>query len=167
MKKLIFGIVALCFSANGITGELEDLSEQYLSAYKKKDLRSATSQLHCPENYSKQEAQKDYESISKALSVFVDEFGVLETYKISQSNLYVAAMVACGTLEYWENNKPVKTLVYETKNTNGKIGYIIFSYSVINKEYVLAFVNHGIPMKGNESVNKIKQVYKDLASIGT
>jgi hypothetical protein len=167
MKKIFIGIIVLCFSANGIAGELEGVSEQYLSAYKEKDLRSATSKLHCPENYSKQEAQKDHESISKALSVFIDEFGALETYKTSQDNLYVAAMVACGTLEYWENNKPVKTLVYETKNINGKNGYIIFSYSIINKEYVLAFVHHGIPMKGNESVNKIKQVYKNLASIGT
>ena len=167
MKKLIIGIIALCSSANGIAGELENLSEQYLSAYKEKDLRSATSQLHCPENYSKLETQKDHESISKALSVFIDEFGALKTYKVSQSNLYVAAMVACGTLEYWKINKPVKKLVYETKNIDGKNGYIILSYSVINKEYVLAFVNHGIPMKGNESVNRIKQVYKNLASIGT
>ena len=167
MNRIIAGIIALCFSANGIAGELEGLSEKYLSAYKEKDLRGATSQLHCPENYSKQEIQKDHESISKALSVFLDEFGALETYKTSQSNLYVAAMVACGTLEYWEVNKPVKTLVYETKHIDGENGYIIFSYAVINKKYVLAFVKHGIPMKGNESVNKIKQVYKNLASIGT
>ena len=92
MKKLLIGIVAILFSSNGLTGELENLAENYLSAYKEKELTRAAAMLHCPESYSKQELLADRESIPKTLSIFVEEFGSLKSYKLSGSNLYVAAM---------------------------------------------------------------------------
>jgi hypothetical protein len=167
VKKLFIGIVAILFSANGLTGELEHLAESYLSAYKGNDLTRAATMLHCPESYSKRELLADRESIPKTLSIFIEEFGPLESYKLSDSNLYVAAMTGCGTAKYWEKNKPTKQLVYETIHSNGQDGYIMLSYAFINGKYVLAFANHGVPMLGEKSVIKIKQVYKRVANKGT
>ncbi len=167
MSKIYIGLLAIIFSTHAISGELENLAEAYLAAYKEKDHVRATEMLHCPESYSKQELQADRKSIPKTLSIYVEEFGPLISYKLSDNNLYIAAMSACGTAEYWKKNQPTKKLVYETIHSNGQDGYIMISFSLINGKYVLAFVNHGVPMLGEQSVSKIKAVYKRVENKGT
>ncbi len=167
MKKNIITMLILLFSTSAISGELEIIAEDYLATFQRKKLDIAAKKLHCPESYSKQELDKDHKSIAKTLSIFIEEFGALNDYKVSKNNLYVAAMTACGTSKYWEANKPITQLVYETRNVNNTQGYIVFSFSRVNKRYVLAFVHHGLPRLGDSSVNKIKHVLKRLSDKNT
>lgn len=164
MKKIILGAVLLLGATSTLAGQLESIAEKYLVAYKNDDLMSATKILHCPESYSLHILENEYKSISSTLSIFVQEFGELESYKISNNNLYVSVTIGCGTTEYWNKHKPIKKLVYKTKHKNNQAGYIVFSFSKIHGKFVLAFSNHGVPMLGASSVNKIKNVIKRISN---
>ncbi len=155
------------FSTFVISGELEIIAEDYLDIFKEKKLKIAALKLHCPDFYSKQELDMDHKAIAKTLSIFIEEFGSLKDYKVSKNNMYLAAMTACGTSKYWKVNKPITQLIYETRNVNNTLGYIVFSFSRVNNRYVLAFVHHGLPMLGESSVNKIKHVLKRLSDKNT
>jgi len=71
--------------------------------------------MHCPENYSSEEKEKDINSITETLNIFFEEFGPLKKWEISDSNLYVTATTACGTVPYWKVNPTKSTLIYSTK----------------------------------------------------
>jgi len=167
MNNLVVATILYLLSSLVVAGEVELIAESYLASFQKMDMEGATKMLHCPELYSKKELNDDHESIEKTLSIFAEEFGLLKSYRISNNNLYVAAMTACGTTKYWNENTPVAQLIYETKHEDSSDGYIVFSFSNINGKYVLAFVHHGLRMLGDESTNKIKHVMKRVANKNT
>ena len=166
MKRYFLAVTLLLIIPVGaISSDMEPLSQKYLKAFSKGNFENAATFLHCPESYTPIERKKDISAITKSLEIFDDEFGPLKEWAVSSSNMYITATTACGTVPYWEKHPIVKTQVFATKHENGKSGFIVLNFSEINNKPVLAFANHGIKMAGENSINRVKQVYHRLEEL--
>lgn len=155
--------IFLCCLPIAYGDEYENLSYDYLEAFKKGSFVKAAKQLHCPEFYTPEETEKDIISISKKLKIFYEEFGSLLSAEKAETNLYVTILTACGTVDYWKTNPPIKQIVYDTLHDGNRKGYIVLSFSNIDGQIVLSWANHGLPMLGDASVSRVKEVYQRIS----
>jgi len=165
MKKLVTLLMFTFLSASVYASGVDDIAKSYLNAFKAKDFKKATGLLHCPENYTMEKLKFDQTAIQKVLSIFDSELGGLHKFSVSSDNKYTAAMTACGTIDYWKKNQPSQKIIFETINSNNEQGFIALSFSKIGENYVLAFVYHGVPGVGVESVAKIKSIYQKMSAM--
>lgn len=162
LKITLCLLIILCFLPLAYGDQYENLSNDYLFEFKNGNFVNAARKLHCPEFYSSEEIENDIISISKTLEIFSEEFGALLIAEKVETNLYVTLLTACGTVDYWKSNPPIKQIVYETLHEGNREGYIVLSFSKIDDQIVLSWANHGLPMLGDASIARVKEVFQRI-----
>lgn len=161
---LLCSLVLIVMFAAVFEDNSELVATEYLSKFKNGEFSEAAKYLHCPDILSHEDHANEVEAISRALNIFHQEFGALVSAKVSSNNDYHAITVGCGDSGYWEKHPPTKQIVYETVHLENRRGYIVFSFSKVAGSYVLAFVNHGVPISNSKSEEKIHDVWGKIVN---
>lgn len=164
-NKKIFLVILLLQSAILTANDnvAEYAAREYILDFKFRKFNKAAEHLHCPKNYKAEKYVSEINSISENLKIFYEEFGSFSDAKLVSNASYITVAIGCGNISFWHNHPPVKQLIYETTHQNNSKGYIVFSFSIIDSEYVLAFVNHGISRTRKNADIKIRHVLKRIS----
>jgi hypothetical protein len=157
---LIGATVSIAIAAASDSGETgTDPAATFLSFYTTGKLHEAAQVLHCPETYTPAELKADREAVTRSLEIFVQGFGQIKSVVVSNSNLYVASMTACGTVPYWKKHPDTGTKTYETVNDSGDRGYVVFSFAEVDGRKVLSKFHQGLPASPG-AIERVRSVLK-------
>lgn len=165
MHKVAFlsiSVVLIIVGCGVVDDQRKIVAEGYIEDFREEKFEETANYLYCPESLTDSEISKELSEISRALKIVYYEFGSPDHEKYSTSEDFLAVAIGCGAAGFWQEHPPSKQIIFEVRYPDNEPGFIVFSYSLVNGKYVLAFVNHGFAKSETDAGGKIYGVLRKL-----
>ena len=165
MKNITLLAILLIYSSVTLAQDINSVAAQYIKYFTTGELEKASKLMSCPENYPEKDLINDRKANLESLKIFESEFGKVVKTSPSDTNLYITAMTACGTMSFLKENAPFRNIVFNVTYEDNTNGYIVLGFGNSNNSTKLIKVGHGVSATDAGSKEKVAKVIKMLAGI--
>jgi len=161
----IFFIIFMFISSSCYGQSAEDVALKYVQEFSILNFQVAAEMVYCSKEIDKSKTIEKHIGLAKELKFLITEFGVVKEFKIPIFSASSTVILGCAPISYIKSHPIVKRIFIEVTYENKKKGYINVGFIKEDKILRPLLVEHGIPLNGIISTNRVANVYKKLANL--